>query len=296
MNTVRRAKTALKPYKNAASAWLWPASAKAKANANALAAKTKANANALAAKAKAKANANSLKLATGQRLARSKRHPFPTEIIGAGTNGIVFKLANGDLLKMVNGNAAREVRALSKLTAAGSQFTPLVHFMNYIMNVPNTNRKILFPRAQNTPRGHRSMVSIYVMTRVGTKTLWNYVRGAWPPLTNINKAEIRAEISKMVKFMHSHGISHGDLHPGNILVELGANGRMKKLWIIDFGRTINIPPGKTEAQVYSGLRPNKRYQNSNLFNNTRKPSILLYNTNAGGARQNMNLLREIYGA
>lgn len=216
----------------------------------------------------------------------------PTSKIGVGANGVVFGIIDPNkVLKVTVGNATREVAALRKLLAAGANFVPYVNgnFINLKRtNVNNHIKRGLFPNEANIPA-----LSTYVMQKVGNETLYRYARNR--PLTNTNKKVIRSEIARIIKFMHARGISHGDLHAGNILVELTADGKVKKLWVIDFGRYVNIPIGQTEKAAYNALRKNSIHNNYNLFNATRKPRTVLYSGPGNVARRNQNLYREMYG-
>lgn len=230
-----------------------------------------------------------------------KSWPLPSRIIGSGTNGIAFGLSDpSKILKISVGNATREVNALKKLLAAGANFVPSVNgnFVNIRKNVNNKIKRPLFPFTYsrfNSPetKTRKETISSYIMQKVGNMSLWTYAKTR--PVSNENKVRIRSEIARIIKFMHAHGISHGDLHSGNILVELTADGKVKKLWVIDFGRYVNIPLGKREKEVYNTLRQAAIHNNYNLFNSTHKPRTTLYNGPTGRARSNRNLYREMYG-
>lgn len=224
---------------------------------------------------------------TGEKQWLSK---IPISTIGAGMNGVVFGIAEPNkVLKVTVGNATREVNALRRLLAAGANFVPYVNgnFINIARTNVSTNIKNrLFPK-KAVP-----VMSTYVMQKVGHMTLWGYAKTR--TLTNKNKNAIRSEIARIIRFMHEHGISHGDLHAGNILVELTADGNVKKLWVIDFGRYVNIPMGATEKAAYNALRKDRIHTNYNLFNAARKPLTQLYSGRGGVARRNQNLYREMY--
>ena len=261
---------------------------------------------------------NSMKVAAAQNLVARLRtntgKPWPnvTRVLAAGTNGIAFLTNNTPprVIKVASGNASREVAALQKLAAAGANFIPRVNgnFVTIRRNSNNNLKNTFFGKFYNinnsrlTPesrvsmaesRARRRALSVYVMNKVGNTSLWSYVKSG--RANNNNKRKIRADILRAIEFMHSHGISHGDLHSGNVLVELDASGRMKKLWVIDFGRYVNIPVGSNEKKVYNTLQKNYLHQNYNLFNNTRKPVVMLYKGPTGAARANYNLAREMYG-
>lgn len=215
-----------------------------------------------------------------------KDWPNINSVLGSGTNGITFTTKNTPpkVLKIARGNATREVNALKKLVAAGANFVPRVNG-NYVEILRQNNSKVLFPYSNKT---------IYVMNKVGNMSLWTYARTKNP--NNNTKRVIRLEIQRAVKFMHNHGISHGDLHSGNILVELDPKtGKFKKLWVIDFGRYVNIPVGANEKAAYNKLVVNSIHDNYNLFNKTRTPKVNLYSGPTGGARKNTTLMKEMYG-
>ncbi len=241
-----------------------------------------------------------------------KKWPVPFYLVGAGTNGVTFLTMNDPprVLKIAQGDASREVAAMQKLVAAGANFVPRVNgnFVTIRRNSNNNLKNVLFGKfynnnnsnlspeskaAMNEARARRRAMTVYVMNRVGNTSLWGYVKRG--KANNNNKRVIKSEIQRAVNFMHKHGISHGDLHSGNILVELDDAGHMKKLWVIDFGRYVNIPVGSNEKKVYNALKKNSWHQNYNLFNNTRKPVVMLYKGPTGAARANSNLAREMYG-
>ena len=238
-----------------------------------------------------------------------KKWPMQVAILGAGTNGVTFLTGETPrrVIKVAIGNASREVNALKRLAAAGANFIPRVNgnFVNIRKNVNQLTKNYLFPNnygpfaeKYNTPetKKRKETITSYIMQKVGNTSLWSRVRGKqYPAVTNNNKMQIRSEIKRAIKFMHDHGISHGDLHSGNILVELDAAGKMKKLWVIDLGRYVNIPVGQKEKNVYNTLRKNVTHANYNLFNATRKPKTQLYVGPTGLARRNQNLYREMYG-
>ena len=228
------------------------------------------------------------------RVSRNTRKQWPAmnKILGSGANGITFLTANDPpkVLKIALGSATREVKALKKLQNAGSNFTPKLS-NNYVTIRRQRNMNLinkLFPNRNNT----NNVMSLYVMNKVGNTSLYRYVKSGHK--SENNKRQIKASIIKAIKFMHAHGISHGDLHSGNILVELDSKGKMKKLWVIDFGRTVTIPPGRTENNAYKALSFNRMYKNYNLFNASSMPFVELRNGPTGPARRNLNMFKIMY--
>ena len=230
--------------------------------------------------------------------------PFPriAKSLGSGTNGLTFLTTNTPpkVLKVTLGSAKREIDALQRLKAAGANFVPSVNFVNIRKNMNTNIKNALFPinhmgmspedRVKNIEK--RRTLSLYTMNKVGNVNLYRYVRSR-PGLSNNNKRQIRSEIRRAINFMHAHGISHGDLHAGNILVELTADGRMKKLWVIDFGRYVNIPVGQAEKDAYTKF--NRNFNNYNLFKPDATPVTQLWTGPTGPARKNLNMYRLVYG-
>jgi len=208
-------------------------------------------------------------------------------IMASGTNGIIIRTRNNPnkLLKVARGAVMREPQALRNLRNSG--FVPkLNENFVHLTKLNNNMKKTLFPLA-NT-----NNATAYVMQRVGNGTLWQYVKGGRD--TNNNKRQIRTAIRNAITFMHEKGISHGNLHSGNILVELGSDGKMKKLWIIDFGRAIRFPVGSSENNAYNKLYPPNLHTNYNLFNASKNPRTILYTHRSNGGGNAMRKNRELY--
>ena len=77
-------------------------------------------------------------------------------------------------------------------------------------------------------------------------TLSNYTKKFQP-----NMRHVQARIFHIIDEMHIRGVSHGNLHTGNILVTANSAGRITGMWVIDFGRSTKIPLGMTECQHHS---------------------------------------------
>jgi serine/threonine protein kinase len=207
-------------------------------------------------------------------------------VIASGTNGVVIRTRNdpNKLVKVSSGNVMREPKAMRNLRNSG--FVPkLNENFVHLTKLNNNMKKTLFPLA-NT-----NNATAFVMERVGNSTLWQYVKKGHN--TNNNKRQIRTAVRRAIAFMHARGISHGDLHSGNILVELGPDGKMKKIWVIDFGRAVRFPPGTSENSAYNKLHATSLHTNYNLFNATKKPRTILYTYNGESGSQ-MRKNRELY--
>ena len=81
----------------------------------------------------------------------------------------------------------------------------------------------------------------------------------------VNRKKAFDELVKMVSKLHNNArISHHDLHAGNIYVITDSNGKIKKLTIIDFGRSNTLRPtrstaGKNEATARTPKTTATRY-------------------------------------
>jgi RIO-like serine/threonine protein kinase len=226
---------------------------------------------------------NANKKAAALALMNKIKGPKINRELAEGANGLTFLTANTPpkVLKITAGNATREINVLRKLVAAGANFVPRPNFVNIRKN---NLKKTLFPNNKE------ENVTVYTMNKVGNVSLWSH-----RPPNNNNRRRIRAEILRVIKFMHAHGISHGDLHADNILVELTADGRMKKLWVIDFGRYVNIPVGQSEKNAYEKLQKGGVYRNVPVLNmRAPDPAVQMWMGPGGRARKNMNMYEQTY--
>lgn len=186
--------------------------------------------------------------------------PRPIDIIGKGADGAVYLTNSGKLLKITRGRVPQELRSLVSLQNTG--FVPKVNPRNLAF-VDN--------------------YTVFLMDRVGRqgdkvvnlREFYNYIT-----LTRSIRPTITQLIKNMVMDMHIRGISHGDLHEGNILVSFRPeNPRTFKLWFIDFGRSSVIPLGFTERDMFEffakhvGNFPRR----SKMFNLTSRLPLFQFN-------------------
>lgn len=154
-------------------------------------------------------------------------------ILGQGVNGTVFNNGNKARKFMLYSNRS-EYNLINNLVRHGVNYVPKVHTLNLHPNY-----------------------TMFSMNKIknGT-TLYKYL------LTHPGEANKAKRMkTKLAMNLHNRGISHGDLHDNNVMVELNPNGTIKKMWIIDFGRWVKIPHGKTEQEAYRNLGrlPNRGY-------------------------------------
>ena len=183
--------------------------------------------------------------------------PKPVKYFGGGVNGRVYQTNDGRLMKFIYGNAPQEYTSLHKLQ--GSFTVPRFkkgdgHVVN--LNQPQAVglKTMMFPNANLSNK-----LTVFVMGRVGNSsamTLYQYVK-KYP---GAHTANIQRRVEYLIKEMALRGVSHGDLHANNIIVNVSPTGRITSMWAIDFGRSRNMAPGKTERStfgklLYSGVVP-----------------------------------------
>lgn len=191
--------------------------------------------------------------------------PQPTKYLAGGANGKVYETTEpGVLLKIVAGNQPQEYLALQKLQNAryGNQrivpsfkrgqgrVLPLTSFTYKEQQNVNKN---LFSRNK-----HGGRLTVFLMGRVGngqTMTLGKYIK-MYGSLANVPR--VQGTLKRLVEEMHYRGIGHGNLHSGNIMVSVDSNGKIKGMWIIDFGRAHAFRMNNT----HSGYLAKSRYSNT----------------------------------
>jgi serine/threonine protein kinase len=210
--------------------------------------------------------------------------PSPTKFLAGGVNGKVFETNNGKLVKIIYGKAPQEFTSLHKLQGTGlvpgfnkshSAVIPLDDELSQVIG------ETLFPEA---PKRSKHL-TIFIMNKVGgnsSMTLHKYMT----TYTHMyDSSQITDLIKRALQTLHSKGISHGDLHAGNIIVTVRpSDGKIDSLWIIDFGRSRRIQSGKTERNMISKRPPETMYGN-----------IPLRRYSTGYHRANTDMARMYYG-
>jgi len=214
--------------------------------------------------------------------------PRPIRYIGGGANGRVFETNDGRFLKVVAKHAPQEWKSLLRLQ--GTRIVPRFNKKNLI-TIPLTQQKY-----KNTVKRIfdfkyvGNALTIFTMGGVGdgrAMTLYDYLK-KFPNKTLRHGAQNR--IFNIISEMHVRGISHGNLHGGNILVTSDPSGRLTGMWVIDFGRSREIPLGMTERQFYN-LKPTNRTQKTGTLNRTGRVAMIpLYH----GSRMNVNMAKGHY--
>jgi Lipopolysaccharide kinase (Kdo/WaaP) family len=212
--------------------------------------------------------------------------PKPIKYIGGGANGRVFETNDGRYIKIVARNAPQEWKSLLRLQ--GTRIVPRFHKNNHkLVSLPTrTHRELAAKMLDIPPRSMGSHLTMFVMGKVGgghAMTLVNYTK-KFPGRENVHKIQNR--IFHLIGEMHVRGISHGNLHGGNILVTANASGNITGMWVIDFGRSTKIPHGKTEREHYTSRGSTGNSAIRSLFFRGKSPvNIPVFN----GSRANVHM-------
>lgn len=223
-----------------------------------------------------------------QRIARNinASWPKPIKFLGGGVNGRVYTTNNGRLMKFIYDYAPQEYAALQKLQ--GTFVVPRFKKGNGRTITLNENlseeiKNTLFPKASNLSED----LTVFIMGRVGnasSMTLRKYVSRH----PQANRVKIARRIAYLIKEMHLRGVSHGNLHDENIIVSTDSAGRITGMWAIDFGRSVNIPLGKTETAMYRKQKPNYKFTTPSLFGTSMQ--VPVYGV---GSRPNVKMLNAL---
>lgn len=186
----------------------------------------------------------------------------PRNKLGSGYSGTVYSTNNKTkVIKVVkNGTVHHEVEALRRLAMLG--IAPKVHSVN--------------------KNGKR-----FVMNKVGNMSLSNYLRRRGPG----NRVHVQNKVRNLIHTMHSHGISHGDLKPDNVMVNVNSNGHIKKMWVVDLGSWVNIPLGHNEKNVRVG-KTSHVYNAQSAFGRTIR--MKAYNVKNQSWKPNAYMLKRMY--
>jgi serine/threonine protein kinase len=209
--------------------------------------------------------------------------------IGGGVNGRIFELNDGRYMKIIAYNAPQEWQILQRLQ--GTHVVPRFKNDNHltIRFKPETRKekKKEFGNILNM-NNIGNKVTVMIMGRVGggqAMTLSKYTK----KFPFANRRNIHARILHIIDEMHVRGVSHGNLHDENILVTADSAGRIKGMWVIDFGRSKQINLGMTERQHYSQIKSNYSHQTKTLNGNYAFVPV------HAGSRMNVNMAKIHHG-
>jgi len=186
----------------------------------------------------------------------------PQMKIGAqSVNGAIFKMKkenpyNGKPFKVMkivkSPGGAKEFefqRNASKLGLA-----PKVYNLVKGANIPKQIANAFF--LQQSGRGvNKVKINAFTMNNLQqsnankVSNFHNYMKKASP----VNKKVALDELTKMVNKLGNEGISHGDLHAGNVYV-VTSDGKPPRFLIIDFGRSWRVHTMNTRRTVGTASR------------------------------------------
>ena len=205
--------------------------------------------------------------------------------IGGGVNGRVFELNDGRYMKIIANNASHEWKTLLRLQ--GTHVVPRFNKNNHLLLEVKPKHKDAIKSILNM-KNVGNKLTVMVMGRVGgghAMTLTDYTKKF--PFSNMRSVQTR--LFHIIDEMHIRGVSHGNLHNGNILVTADSAGRITGMWVIDFGRATEIPLGMTERQHYSRVK--SKYSHPTITLNGNYEYVPVYN----GSRANVNMAKTHYG-
>jgi hypothetical protein len=158
--------------------------------------------------------------------------PTPVAYLGGGVYGRVFVTNNGRLMKIQKFNATKEFNILRSLRSTG--MVPKVKNGNiYKLKLKSSNKNIT--RELGYGSKPINSLNMFIMNRVGTMTLKQYIR-VHPPSKNYDKY-IQNYVRWLVHRLQMAGIEHGNLHRENIIVSVDSKGKITGMWLIDFGKS-----------------------------------------------------------
>lgn len=223
--------------------------------------------------------------------------PKITKFIAGGANGRVYELENGRMLKIIYDAAHQEYNMLNRLK--GLRIAPTFKEGDSAMVRLSQKDKgimhMIFPGATSP----RHVATMFIMGKVGGNqepmTLWKYLTNPkHKRIIQSNKARIQARILHLIEQMHLKGVSHGNLHQGNILVTVSPSGYITGMWVIDFGRSAYFPRGLTERTLFNSFAGMNNQRLGSVFNNRGKKYELPIYNRGGGARKNINMGQVLY--
>jgi RIO-like serine/threonine protein kinase len=171
------------------------------------------------------------------------------KLLGAGANGRVYNVGT-KALKIMKGTSSKEYLAMMRLK--GTKFIPKVKKGSFYVNTKKGVSAFLMNKLPDTAITLKKFHDLYGKNADPTEP---------------------SKRAYVIQAMHVRGISHGDLHTGNIMVT-HTGPKINRMWVIDFGRSIRIPKGYTENNVYRVLKKVTGYNKSygKLYGNENAPS------------------------
>lgn len=212
--------------------------------------------------------------------------PVPVKYLGGGANGRVYETNDGRLMKFVFSNAPKEYQILNRLQ--GTFIVPRFRRGDGVtLQLDPIGARVvkiaMFPKANLSKD-----ITIFVMGRVGnanSMTLHKYIKEYAPRNTNVQR-----RVEYLVEQLAIRGVSHGDLHTGNIIVSVTPSGRISGMWVVDFGRSHVMMRRKTERETMGRIPRAYRSRTPSVFGGGARPVSV-----REGSRANVNMMEVMYG-
>ena len=193
-------------------------------------------------------------------------------------NGAVFNLSNAKyVLKVVPNSAAVNQEIKIQNSLAKKNIAPKVHY-NRTINVNPNNIRGIFKTSKPPKR-----LKLFVMNRIGSGWFDKYmsVYDYKKRYGNL-KYEDYKKIANKVMSMHKEGVLHANMHGDNVALVVDPFGHVKKVYIIDFGRS--KPLRVTRTGVFSAIK-------RTLGNDYNYSQNAYWSKGGTGRRNNINMLR-----
>jgi hypothetical protein len=239
----------------------------------------------------------------------NKTWPLPTTYVAGGVDGRVYKTTTpGILIKFVLGSAPEEYTALKKLQNAKIGLQRIVPAFKrgwgHVLDFNRLSNKQLqdlanwWPESyEKSPSGNSGTgnffndeITVFLLGQVGDSNSLTAQAYEQRFGSRANLPSIRTFMMRAWEEMRQRNLVHGDLHTGNVIVSFEPNGKIKSMWVIDFGRHVK---GNIEKYPSYELYPSWNVFTRHLKNKM-ESAIPLYNTR-GGSRSNINMLRTAWG-
>lgn len=192
----------------------------------------------------------------------------PVKYMGGGVNGRVYATNNNRAIKFILGNHPEEYEALKILQS--TRTVPSFNNRNGKVMKLTGNLKMAAKEMFGNTDNHMTAIIMGKVGGANPMTLQQYVN-KYP---NANKANINRRVRHILDQMGSKGISHGNFHANNIIVEVSPTGKIVRMWVIDFGRAVLLPLNMTPINLLKAAT-GKTHPAGSLYNKKRTMNVPL---------------------
>jgi tRNA A-37 threonylcarbamoyl transferase component Bud32 len=191
------------------------------------------------------------------------------------------------------GTYVKSIKNLFKLNNTNT-LSKIKKYTNRLKKGYNTNdkRKEIVSYIKYLKESAHKKATVFLMNKINSgKVMTLHSFFSKMKSNNSLKNRFRRSIFEMIKQIKIRGISHGNLHAGNMLVSITPSGKIK-LWMIDFGRSSIIPIGMTERQVFAKKQLGEYFGSIGpLSKKNENRNVPVYN----GSRANVHMANIHYG-